>query len=129
MNRDAFGCKASRDLNCDTESNLSAAARTISPAADCANISKQSLSGSCKIMNEFRRHLWRVEYDYVFESSHGMQGYSVPHQNQIAHVVTATADVPSVENEIHRAIGNQSRVTKIRTALYLGTLLNANGCE
>ena len=73
-----------------------------------------------------RRHLWRVVYDCVFESSTGMKRYSIPHENLECYVATETADVNAVRREIQAVKDNQTTVTKIRTAQWLGEMINAS---
>ena len=84
----------------------------------------QSANGG-SMQRSVKRHLWHVVFDSVFESSHGMQGYSIPHKACEGHLVTATPDIGSVESEIQESLESQSRLTQLHKAMYLGTLLNA----
>lgn len=72
-----------------------------------------------------RRHLWHVVYDTIFESSSGMDRYSIPHEKLEGYVATTASCVNDVEREIAATLDNQSRVTRIHTATWLGEMLNA----
>lgn len=72
-----------------------------------------------------RRHLWHVVYDTIFESSSGMERYSIRHENLEGHVATQSSSVVDVEREIAATLGNQSRLTCVHKATWLGEMLNA----
>ena len=80
-------------------------------------------SGSLERM--VRRHLWHVVYDTIFESSSGMDRYSIPHEKLEGHVATLSPSVADVEREIAATLDNQSRVTRIHKATWMGEMLNA----
>lgn len=69
-------------------------------------------------------YVWRVCYDCRFESASGMERYHIDHKYQRGIVLTRTADLNAVCEEIGRAIGNQSFVTELRECTYLGTSIN-----
>lgn len=69
-------------------------------------------------------YVWRVRYDCRFESSSGMDRYHIDHPCQSGIIVTRTADLNAVCDEIERAIGTQSRITTLHEAVYLGASIN-----
>jgi hypothetical protein len=71
-----------------------------------------------------RRYLWKVEYDFVFKSSSGSTNYSVEKSDQQCYVLTKEQDIPSVAIAVQHGLGHQCELKKIKTALYLGRILN-----
>ena len=69
-------------------------------------------------------NIWEVIYDSVFESSSGMDKYSIPHENLKALVWTNGRSLDNVEDAITEAVGNQTRVTKLIRATWLGETIN-----
>lgn len=71
-----------------------------------------------------KSHLWKVVYDTVFNSSSGMEKYSIPDQNLECYVVTEKASLDSVLSELDESLATGVRVTKICSANWLGEIIN-----
>lgn len=63
---------------------------------------------------------WKVCFDDVFESSQGMQKYSVPCLEQELLVITEGDSLADVRKALESLVGEQTRVTKLRWAYWLG---------
>jgi hypothetical protein len=70
--------------------------------------------------------IWRVLYDWRFESSSGMQGYHIDHKGCTGLIATASSalDLDAVRQAICRHHGAQARLMAIHDAHYIGTTIN-----
>jgi hypothetical protein len=71
-----------------------------------------------------KNHLWKVVYSTRFSSSSGMERYSIDHPGLEAYVLTEDPSIPAIETEIAETLDNQTSLTGITKAEYLGTVLN-----
>ena len=71
--------------------------------------------------------VWRVRYDTRFSSSSGGQPYHSDHRDCTGLVVTAGESLDDVRRALRSMLGNQTMLTDLHEAHYLGSTLNRIG--
>jgi hypothetical protein len=67
--------------------------------------------------------VWKVVYEYAFESSSGMNRYSIDFKTE-GIVLTIGRSLGDVETEIQKSISSQIKMTKLVSADYIGDIIN-----
>jgi hypothetical protein len=75
-------------------------------------------------MNTIKTHLWKVEYNYIFCLSRRTEKYKKERRNVQGYFLTEEPNIDNVFVEINQSLDNQSKVSGLISALYLGTIQN-----